>query len=378
MTNIPKTLLESDKLDNILNSSTQKDIDIFCKNIVTHLKKSNDNCFLILKLLFMFNNICTVPFSNINSYMSQFFYKNKYKINENIGYLVYSNPIHVCALLAFEKQQKCEQIISILLSELNIIPCGYPILFNDKKDLIFYSSLFGADYDDLILLKYLIDLNKETPIQFFNQLKSYEKDTTPFTDVFTDFISIKYNDNMNKLLNSNAIYEFAEKDKDTNSILSSIIDSASLLELQNETNKSGNYDDKSLKLSLKLTMKILANNESIPLHSCIQFLNHSSDISYDFNIKRICKNIFIKQLNIYNPLHDFNSIDINLFNKYIEKPKLCYDKIVKNVYISTCQNPRNFSVIPGLDISIQQFMELSLNPVQLALQYKSMKSNFIA
>lgn len=377
------------------HSASITHIQNFCRNVVDSLKNAKLDYFIILKLLLMFNKVCTVPFQNINSYMSMFFDKNKFNINNDMGYLIYSNPIHVCALLAFENIDTCKKVISTLLSELNIIPCGYPILFKNKTSLIFYSSLFGADYYDLSLIKLLLNINfknRESHKSFFNNLKPYESDTSPSTNIFTDIISIKYNDNMNKVLNNELFNQFHEKQHlaldsqntqlskldtnvhSTNStyMFDSIIDNSPGLLLQNETSRSPNYTHQDLKQSLKTTMKILAKNESIPLEKCIpSFDEQSSDNQYDFNIKRICKNIFIKQLNLYNPLYNLNSISCEQFMNFIQNPDLCYDYMYNNIYnqLGTYDD-----IIDH--IHILRFVDMSVNPVQLALQYKIILNKF--
>lgn len=54
--------------------------DLFCNSIVDILLKSDDRNFLSLKLLLMYNNVCSIPFENINAYMSLFYDKLKYQL----------------------------------------------------------------------------------------------------------------------------------------------------------------------------------------------------------------------------------------------------------------------------------------------------------
>jgi hypothetical protein len=338
----------------------------------------------------MYNNVCSIPFENINAYMSLFYDKLKYPVNKNIGYLVYSNPIHVCFLLAYTNEETCKQVLSIMLSELNIIPCGYPILFNSKNDLVFYSSLFGADLLELELLKFAINQNNTSSIEYIkNSLEGIiandDQQDEKIASVFTDIISIKYNDIKNKLINSEII-EHYKKSKWMHSQFDNVGSYSALI---NETSRSPAYNEHMLRKSLRLTMHILSRDES-KLDKCIAYIVHKDDdddeaiIEPDFNIKRIAKNIFIKQMNLYNHNFKFKSNTHDTFIKFIKCPEKYFQLVSKCVYnnqnISDVYNnvkkQKNYNIEYTFDTQlIDKLINIS-SPVALAHYYKLILTHF--
>ena len=364
--------------------------DLFCNSIVDILLQSDDRNFLSLKLLLMYNNVCSIPFENINAYMSLFYDKLKYPVNKNIGYLVYSNPIHVCLLLAYTDEETCKQVLSIMLSELNIIPCGYPILFNSKNDLVFYSSLFGANAQELELLKFSINQKITSPIEYIkNSLEGIISNDNQLDDksasVFTDIISIKYNDIKNKLINSEII-EHYKQNKWMHPQFDNIGSYSALI---NETSRSPAYNEHMLRKSLRLTMHILSRNES-KLDKCIAYIVHKDDdndeaiIEPDFNIKRIAKNIFIKQMNLYNRNFKFKSTTHDTFIKFVKDPQKYFDLVTKCVYndqnisdvYKNVTKQKNYNMEYTFDTELTgKLLDVS-SPVALAHYYRLMFSHF--
>lgn len=362
------------------------DIYLFCNSITDSLMKAQDESFLVIKLLLLFNNVCSIPFENINAYMSMFFDKTKYCVNKPSGALVYSNPIHVCALLTHAADDRvCRDTIGTMLSELNIIPCNYPIMFRNKQDIIFYASLFGATTEQLQLIRCLLQIAQsrtdkiELPYFATNAIDTFTHDTSDAevaSNLFTDFISIKYNNNTNKLANSNFINTYS-----SNYSLPVVdYNHVTHLALLAETSRSPPNTYELLKKSLKVTMKILAN-DNIDLTSCIQNVDDSDDTP-DCNMKRICKNMYAKQLFMLNPVFRMRSLDRHSFVEMLEKPQRCYDIIANNVINSkrdvmmSLDKKQMYTVSCSTTAAdkplLVQFLQTPPNPVQLAHNFRTL------
>lgn len=356
------------------NSNHIEDIDKFTKQVIDILNKACNESFLTLKLLLSFNDKHLVPFENINSFLSMFFDKNKYPLNDDLYYFIYSNPIHVCALLSHASNDTCKRVIARILNELNVIPCGYPIYFKNKLDLIFYSMLFGADAQDIALLRTLIQSNVDKCNEFFNIKvadNSYVLPKTESTDhvqnestsILTDFLSIKYNDERNRHANSFILQSYTFPVTELDKLIHSIPDSF----IRNETSSRDTvdeYTDAQLKSSYIQTLYLLASN-SDNLHKCIQYID---EFQPDVNFKRACKNIFMCQMK-FN-IHKFTNIPTIKFIDYIQNPNKCYDELLK---ATTSTNNLELKVNPQAKPLIEFFVKNTQHPVQLAHVYKLLK-----
>lgn len=359
------------------NQFTVEDNKKYIDKIVDILLKSKDVSFLTLKLLLMYNNICTVPYENINAYMSMFFNKIKYQVNENIGYLMYCNPIHVCMLLAHAPINECKNVLSILLSELNIIPCGYPVYLRTKNDLLFYTSLFGGDIYDLAILRNLLE-TKVDSLNLDQLMEIKQNRTSRYSNILTDFISLKY-DTDDKETNSDIF-------KNYNIEPFPIIDNINSESIINEALRAKPMNEIYLKESLKITLKILSGNKSYKdIEKCIPIFDCTNEP--DINIKRICKNIFISQLNIFLPSYRHVNVDEDNFLTLISQPELYFDLLCKSIYYSKNimdTNNKNTDVYKDMIIknsskfySLLNSLMLSNHPIRLAHNYLNVRNELL-
>ncbi len=405
--------------DKSQESESIKKFDNYFKNLRNALmsirmNEEDSEHFFTLKLLLCYNNVLRIPIENINSTLKQLY--NMETMPSEIGYVVYTNPIHACMLLALAEEEQCKQTIAVMLNELNIIPAKCKVPFTSKQmSLQFYARIFGASVSELLLLESLINLNMNKKITYFEEnlslkrdLKlhvSSEKNNKKSLDTFTDFISIKYNDvtagqknidYINSKLKEDLEFPLFTSSDDGTTLARHVVSNESL---ENEHNiqimkrlrtEAGSVatsilSDIDLLRSFVITLDTLSSDEHANIVECVK--REATTKDYDFNMKRICKNMFLKKMtyDFSHIQHKFKSIDDlteqirNLKNAFenIEKA-VCFEVDVNSII----NNPKEYKSFKFANkrqaphAFIDKFTKVS-SPVELSRVYKEMYNKFI-
>lgn len=319
------------------------------RQLLNIISENINDWYLIIKLILLNNTI--IEYDNTR-YVDKFL-SHIHEFNMNIklenDYLIYCNPIHVCALLAFETHETCANILKWLLGIYNIVPINFKVQFQSKKDLLFYARIFGANDKDLMLLYSIVNMKLDNVKSHRSKLvNEFDIESSFIYDgIFSDYISIIHGDRDN--LDRNRIH--------FNPYMFNFI------KFKLPTNIEGRYPDKNiLYMSMHKTICTLTELDEDELYET------RDDTFNNQNFNTALYMLYTEKIN----LKFINNIgSISEFTEKMTDPRTCYEKIVNNLYKKTSNSQ-------SLELEIVLQFINSNGPFDLARKYTDLKRRYYA